>query len=134
MKKIASLLALATLSLPVAARAEVGVQIHIALPAAPPMVVVQPGVQVVENQDEEVFFTNGWYWVRRDEVWYRARRPHTAFVYVESRRVPVTLVGMEPGHYRRFHRDHDRGEHRGWHKEHDRGHGHGHGHHDRHHD
>jgi hypothetical protein len=130
MKKIASLLALAMLSLPVAARAQVGVQIQVALPAAPPMVVVQPGVQVVENQDEEVFFTNGWYWVRRDEVWYRAPRPHAAFVYVAERRVPVALVHMEPGRYRHFH--HDRGEHRGWHKEHDRGHGHGH--HDRHHD
>ena len=131
MKKIASLLALALLSLPLAARAQVGVQIHVALPAAAPMVVVQPGVQVVENQDEEVFFTNGWYWVRRDETWYRARRPHAAFFYVEPRRVPVTLVRMEPGHYRHFRheerREHDRG---GWHNEHDRGHGH----HDHHHD
>jgi hypothetical protein len=131
MKKIASLLALAMLSLPLAARAQVGVQIHVALPAAMPMVVVQPGVQVVENQDEEVFFTNGWYWVRRDEVWYRAARPHAAFAYVAPRRVPVALVRMEPGRYRHFHHEerHDRG---GWHKEHDRGHGHGH--HDRHHD
>jgi hypothetical protein len=134
MKKIASLLALALLSLPLAARAQVGVQIHIALPAAPPMVVVQPGVQVVENQDEEVFLTNGWYWVRRDETWYRARRPHAAFVYVEPRRVPVALVRMEPGHYRHWRheerrdfREHDR---RGWHKEPD----HGHGHHEHHHD
>jgi hypothetical protein len=126
MKKTASLLALAMLSLPVAARAQVGMHIRVTLPAAPPLVVVQPGVQVVEDQDEEVFFANGWYWVRRDEVWYRAPGPHAAFVYVEPRRVPVALVRIEPGHYRHFH--HERDEHRGWHRDHDHDRGH-HGHH-----
>src|SRR4051812_35198732 len=141
MKKIASLLALAMLSLPVAARAQVGVQIQVALPAAPPLVVVQPGVQVVEDQDEEVFFTNGWYWVRRDDAWYRARGPRATFVYVASRRVPVVLARMPPGHYRHWRREHARAEraafreheHHESHKERERGHGHhrgGHGHHD----
>ena len=146
MNKIAFSFAFALFSLPIAARAQVGVQIRVALPAAPPLVVVQPGVQVVEDQDDEIFFTSGWYWMRRDDVWYRARRPHAAFVIVEPRRVPVVLVRMEPGHYRHWHRveareerhewrEHERGEwrehdRREWHKEHGRGHGHGH--HERH--
>ncbi|MBL8940196.1 MAG: hypothetical protein JNM69_36955 [Archangium sp.] len=43
------------------------VKIDVVLPtivfeAPPALVVVQPGVQVVEDFDEEVFFVDGWYW------------------------------------------------------------------------
>jgi hypothetical protein len=135
MKKLAFLFALALSSLPVAARAQVAVQIQIALPAAPPLVVVQPGVQVVADQDEEVFYTRGWYWVQRDGVWYRARAPRSSFVYVERRFVPVALVRLPPGHYRHWRWEEAREERREW-KEHQRRewkkeHEHGRGHRDR---
>ena len=100
MKRLALVFALTLSSIPSFARAQVGVQIHVALPAAPPLVVVQPGVQVVENHEEEIFFTNGWYWVRRDGAWYRARSPRAAFVWVEPRRVPVAIYRTPPGQYR----------------------------------
>jgi hypothetical protein len=79
--------------------------VRIALPTVlPPLVVVEPGVQVVEGLDEEVFFVNGWYWVRRGPVWYRARDHRRVWVYVEPRFVPPGLQRIPPGHYRRLHR------------------------------
>ena len=71
-------------------------------PVLPPLVVVEPGVQVVEDLDDEVFLVEGWYWVRRDARWYRARDYRRAWVYVEPRFVPRGLVRIPPGQYRRF--------------------------------
>jgi hypothetical protein len=72
-------------------------------PVLPPLVVVEPGVQVVEDLDEEVFFASGWYWVRRDGRWYRARDHRQRWAYAEPRFVPPGLRRIPPGHYRRFH-------------------------------
>src|SRR4051812_36325066 len=119
MKRLGLPFALALLLSPLAARAQVAVRVQVALPAAPALVVVQPGVQVVENYDEEVFFANGWYWVQRDGYWYRARTPRSAFVVVERRRVPVAIVRLPPGHYRHWRREQvreERREHREWQK------------------
>ena len=49
---------------PSAAQAGVSLHIDIGLPVAPPLVEVQPGIQVVEGFPEEVFFSGGWYWCR----------------------------------------------------------------------
>jgi hypothetical protein len=133
MKRLALLLGLVASSLPVAARAQVGVSVNIGLPVSPPLVVVQPGVQIVENYDEEVFFTNGWYWCRRPNGWFRARSPRASFVFVQPRYVPASIVRIPPGQYRHWRREdhpewaghhrgwnaHERAEHRGW-KEHER--------------
>ncbi len=84
-------------------QAQVNIHIELGLPAAPRLVVVQPGIQVVEGFHEEVFFRNGWYWCRRHDGWYRARRPQARFEWVEVRRVPRALVQVPPGHYRNWH-------------------------------
>ena len=127
------------------APAQVDVQIRLGLAAAPPLVVVQPGIQVVENYEDEVFFHSGWYWVRRPPYWYRARAPRAAFVLVEPRHVPAPLVRLPPGQYRHWraearheHREREKDErkrakaarkaHKEWEKEQRRDHGHGHGH------
>jgi hypothetical protein len=118
------LLAAAALA-PAPAHAGVNVGIHIDLPAAPPLVVVQPGVRVVEDCDDEVYFTSGYYWVRREGDWYRARRPRARFVRVEPRVVPVAIGRMPPGQYVRYRREeHGHGKH-----EHGHGERHGHGKH-----
>jgi hypothetical protein len=117
MRKLALLSLLALAALPGTARPQAGVrlQLDLGLPPQPPLVVIQPGIQVVENSNEEVFFTGGWYWVRRDGGWYRARSPRAAFVWVEPRRVPVGLVRLPPpGHYRHFRREQARAEERAW--------------------
>ena len=136
MKRLALALALALSLPPAAARAQVGVHIDVGLPAAPPLVVVQPGIQVVEDWNEEVFYTRGWYWARRDGYWYRARTPRANFVYVEPRRVPVALVRIPPGHYKHWRKAEAKAERKAW-KQHEkaerkarkeeRKHGHGHG-------
>lgn len=111
MKKL--ILSVAVLCLaPAAAHARVAVNIDIGLPAAPALVVVEPGVQVVEGFREEVFFSNGSYWCRRGDAWYRAPSPRARFVWVERRRVPAALARMPAGHYRNWHRAEMREEHR----------------------
>lgn len=89
------------------AQAQVHVQIELGLPVAPPLVLIQPGVQVVEGFGEEVFFHDGWYWCRRHDGWYRARSPRARFGWVEERRVPRRLVEVPRGHYRNWRHDRD---------------------------
>lgn len=86
------------------AQAQVRFQIDIGLPVAPPLVMVEPGIQVVEGFRDEVFFSMGWYWCRRPDGWYRSRSPQARFAWVEARRVPRGLVRMPAGRYRNWHR------------------------------
>lgn len=90
-----------------ASLAQVQVKIDIALPtitfaAPPPLVVISPGVQVVEDFDDEVFFVDGFYWCRRDGRWFRTKTHQGGWVVVEERGVPVTLVRLPPGQYRKW--------------------------------
>jgi hypothetical protein len=125
-------LAASAAAVPATSRAQVRTElsIHIGLPVRPPLLVVEPGVQVVSDFDEEVFFVSGVYWLRRGPYWYRARSPRAAFIYVPGGRVPVTLARLPPpGHFRHYNRErHDREwaeHHPRWKGEtrHGRGHG-----------
>lgn len=100
--------------------AQVRVEVNFPVPtitftAPPPMVVVQPGVQVVENYDEEVFFSDNYYWARRDGRWFRTRSHQGGWVVVEPRYVPRAIVVLPPGRYRHYRheqeqeREHGRG-------------------------
>jgi len=145
MRKLGLALILLASLCPSLAAAQVDLQIHLGLPVAPPLVVVQPGIQVVPAYEEEVFFHRGWYWARRGPTWYRARSPQVAFAYVEPRFVPAPLVRLPPpGHYRQWRaaerherhawKEHEKAERKAWkrhekeerkaRKEHGRGHGH----------
>jgi hypothetical protein len=88
--------------------------------APPPLVVVQPGVQVVEDADEEIFFVGGWYWHPGPEgVWYRTRSYRGGWEAAPPRVVPAAIVRMPRGQYRHF-RGEGRGERHednGWHGE-----------------
>src|SRR5262249_43061779 len=67
------------------ARAQVSGQIAvppIRFEVAPPLVVVSPGVQVVPEYEEEVFFVDGWYWHRSGPYWYRTRDYRGGWVVV----------------------------------------------------
>lgn len=85
------------------ASAQIRLKIELPLPPLPKLVLIQPGIQVVEGFDDEVFFHNGWYWCRRDHGWYRSRSPRAHFEWVELHRVPKALAKVPPGHYRRWH-------------------------------
>lgn len=88
------------------------VDIHISFSAPPPLVVVSPGVQVVPDYDEEVFFVDGWYWTRRDAVWYRTRDYRGGWVVVRSMSVPPALVRLPPGEYKHWRKDQEKAEKR----------------------
>jgi len=75
----------------------------IGLPAVlPTLVVVQPGVSVVPNQEVEVFYSGGYYWTRRDASWYRTRDHNGGWARVDQRHVPVVIAQSPPGQYRHY--------------------------------
>ena len=82
-------------------RASAGLSIDLPV-VLPQLVVVQPGIRVVPECDHEVFYTNGYYWVREDDVWYRSRSHRGGWVVAPMRRVPAALVKVPPGHYKRW--------------------------------
>lgn len=87
----------------------VEVKVDIAVPtivfaAPPPLVVVQPGVQVVEDSDDEVFFVDGFYWCRRDGRWFRTKSHQGGWVVMPANGVPVALVALPPGQYKKWKR------------------------------
>jgi hypothetical protein len=69
------------------------------------LVVVEPGVQVVEDYGEEVFFVDGWYWLRTDGRWYRSRHHTGGWAFVEPRYVPGRLAHVPPGQYKHWKRE-----------------------------
>ncbi len=82
-------------------RASAGISFDLPV-VLPQLVVVSPGVQVVPECDHEVFYTNGYYWVREDDVWYRSRSHRGGWVMAPARAVPVALVKVPPGHYKHW--------------------------------
>jgi hypothetical protein len=68
----------------------------------PPLVVVQPGVSVVRDLDEEIFYSDGYYWARQDRTWYRAQDHRRGWARVEGRYVPAAIVQSPPGRYRHY--------------------------------
>ena len=97
-----------------AAQAQVHVGIELGLPEVPNLVVVSPGIQVVEGFGDEVFLQGGWYWCRRSDGWYRSRSPRSHFDWVDRGRVPGGLSRMPAGRYQNWHHgesDHAMGGH-----------------------
>jgi hypothetical protein len=83
------------------------VQVRVNVPAvrfevAPPMVEVQPGVLVVHDYDEEVFFVDGLLDAANDGRWSRARDYRGGWVAAEPRAVPPTIVRLPPGQYKHY--------------------------------
>lgn len=92
----------ALLALPAGAQ----VQLSVSLPTLrfevqPALVVVEPGIQVVPDYDEEVFFVSGWYWHRRGGHWFKAKDYRGGWVVV-NRGVPPGLARIPPGKYRHW--------------------------------
>lgn len=78
---------------------------NIIFPAPPQLVVVSPGVQVVPDYEDEVFFVDGYYWHRRGPNWYRTSSFNGGWVVVGPRFVPPAIVALPPGQYRKWHRE-----------------------------
>ncbi|HJX52534.1 MAG TPA: hypothetical protein VJ801_07200 [Polyangia bacterium] len=87
--------------------AQVNLQVQIGVPTvrfetAPVLVEVSPGVQVVPDYDQEVFFVDGWYWYRSGPAWYRTHDHRGGWVVVHRREVPRGLVRIPPGRYKHY--------------------------------
>jgi hypothetical protein len=145
-KRLFVILAVCAAPLLAEAQATASVQLNIGLPVVlPQLVVVQPGVQVVPDQEQEVFYTGGYYYVRQDGGWYRSRNHRGGWVLCPVRTVPAALVKIPPGHYRHYRpaprpapapvryerRDDDRDDDHD-HDHHDNGRHRGHGKHGKH--
>src|SRR3954466_15726946 len=93
-----------------ALQAQVQLQVQLSVPTIrfevpPTLVEVQPGVLVVNDYDDEVFFVDGQYWTRgRDRRWYRTRDHRGGWVMVQQPTVPTVLVRSPPGRYK-HHKD-----------------------------
>lgn len=70
--------------------------------SSPDLVEVSPGVQVVADYDEPVFYTDGFYWRYSNDGWYRSNNYATGWYYYE--RPPVAVLQINRpyayAHYR----------------------------------
>jgi hypothetical protein len=112
MKNALLSLVLGSFLVPHLAAAQASVDIRIGFPAPPPLVVVSPGIRVVPDYQEEVFFVDGWYWARRDGIWYRTRDHRGGWVLVQPRYVPPGLVRIPPGQYKHWRKEEAKAERR----------------------
>ena len=79
------------------------VTITLGLPVVlPTLVVVQPGVSVIPDQPVEVFYSDGYYWTRRDAGWYRTRDHNGGWARIDDGRVPVVIAKSPPGQYKNY--------------------------------
>jgi hypothetical protein len=133
---LAAAIVAVSLLIPRPTPAQVSVSIHFDLPVVlPALVVIEPGIQVVPDVNEEVFFVDGFYWVRRDTRWYRSHDHRKGWVVIEERGVPGRLVKYPQGHYRKWNPQkekhgkdegkHDQGGHEKKEKGKEKGEGHG---------
>lgn len=69
--------------------------------ATPQLVEISPGVQVVEDYDEPVFYSDSYYWHQQDGVWYRSRRHTGGWVRAEA---PSAVLSIQtPSVYAHYH-------------------------------
>jgi hypothetical protein len=69
---------------------------------APDLVEVAPGVQVVADYDESVFFADGAYWRQSGDGWYRSNNYAGGWVYADAPPVAVARIHTPSAfvHYR----------------------------------
>ncbi len=75
------------------AHAGLGGEVVVADPS-PSVVFVSPGIWVVENHHEAVFYSDNFYWQRRGGVWDRSSYYNDGFVVVHARAVPRGIYGV----------------------------------------
>jgi hypothetical protein len=71
--------------------------------ATPDLAYVSPGVYVIANYDEPIFYVDGCYWWQYGGVWYRSDYYRTGWVIATP---PLTLARIERPHVYRHYRPH----------------------------
>jgi hypothetical protein len=70
---------------------------------SPELVSVAPGVEVVADADDPVFYADGYYWLYRNGVWLRSGLPGTGFARIDLQLVPDRLRRIqEPRSYAHY--------------------------------
>ncbi|MBI5611169.1 MAG: hypothetical protein HY902_20010 [Deltaproteobacteria bacterium] len=105
---LAICLAAAALCPPTVADAQVQVGVTIAVPVfqvqiGGPLVYVGSGIWVLADSQDEVFYSNGWYWARAHGHWYRSHGRRGGWGVVDERHVPRRVMRVPHGHYRDYH-------------------------------
>src|SRR3954468_12931379 len=68
----------------------------------PELVVVSPGVQVIADLDEPIFYSNNYYWRNQGGYWYRSQYHTRGWARVEA--APVEIRAIErPAAYIHYH-------------------------------
>ncbi|GAB4561998.1 MAG: hypothetical protein Tsb0020_09940 [Haliangiales bacterium] len=74
---------------------------HVATPA---LVEIRPGLWVVEDYHQPVFYSDGYYWLYDGGVWYRSTVHHSSWSRVQVNYVPVVVRRVDrPRRYVRYH-------------------------------
>jgi hypothetical protein len=68
----------------------------------PDLVAVGPGVSVIADYDEPIFYSNGYYWWNYGGYWYRSGYYTGGWVYVDS--PPIVIAGIGSPYYYRHYR------------------------------
>jgi hypothetical protein len=69
--------------------------------SAPDLAYVAPGVHVIADYDEPIFYANGYYWWFYDGVWYRSPTYTGGWVYVSAPPTGIARI-YEPHRYRHY--------------------------------
>jgi hypothetical protein len=69
--------------------------------STPDLVYAAPGVQVIADYDEPIFYSDGFYWWNYDGLWYRSGTYTGGWAYVAAPPVTVVRIG-EPYRYRHY--------------------------------
>lgn len=67
-------------------------EVHV---TSPELVTISPGVQVVADADEPLFYSDGMYWLYRDNHWYRSDSYRGGFARVEYSYLPQRIRVIE---------------------------------------
>lgn len=66
----------------------------------PQLVEVSPGIWVVEDNPEPVFYDDGYYWRYNSGIWYRSHYHNSGWVHMGHHQVPRTVIQINrPGQY-----------------------------------
>lgn len=77
--------------------------------SSPELVMISPGVQVIADADEPLFYSDGSYWLYRDGYWLRSADYRRGFVRVDISYVPQRVRLIErPQTYVQYRRTHMR--------------------------
>ena len=70
--------------------------------STPDLVTVSPGVQVIADYDEPIFYSDGFYWRYYDGGWYRSSFYTGGWVFIDTPPITITRIDR-PYVYRRYH-------------------------------